>query len=155
MPPKKRARTVHSRSSNSHQHYFSSPYHSPSLIVDPPFPSRAPTPVLARHLLPCRPKRSDAAACARYRLRKKGTIIDDLRRLLQTCRREAKAYNCLVTSSLAKMRMSLINNEQILTSFASLLPHRTLSASIRPLSPINHAIPSSNDPCHIMGDSDG
>jgi hypothetical protein len=155
MPPKKRAKTVHLRSSNNRQHYFASPHHSPPLsplTVDPLFPLRAPTPILARHLLPRRPKRSDAAACARYRLRKKGTVVDDLRHLLQHCRREAKAHNCLVVSSLVKMRMLLIKNEHILSSLLSLLPTQTPIPHSH-TSSINHAILFSNDACH--SDPDG
>jgi hypothetical protein len=93
-----------------------------SPIAGIPFPSRAPTPKLNRRLLPRRPKHSDAAACTRYRLRKKGTLVDELRSTFHHYRREAQAYNQLVTSSLINLRSSLAEVEIFLSFILSRLP---------------------------------
>jgi hypothetical protein len=113
MPSKKPTKTAHSPFNNDH-HYpppFISQQPSPP-VAGTLFPSHTPTPKPHRHLLP---KRSDAAACARYRLRKKGTLVDEMRSLIHHCRREAQAYNHLITSSLIKLRISLAENERILS----------------------------------------
>ena len=101
---------------------------SPPFVIHQPsppvagtlFPPRAPTSKPNWFLLPRRPKRSDAAAlaCARYRLHKKGTLVDELRSLIHHCRHEVQAYNHLVTSFLINLRISLAENERILS-----LPH--------------------------------
>jgi len=130
MPPKKRTKTIHFPSSDASQHHFSSPFHhqppSPP-VAGTPFPSRAPTPNPRRRLLPRRPKRSNAAACARYRLRNKGSLVDEMRTLIHHCRREAQAYNHLVASSLANMHILLAQNERILSFLVSQLPIRPQS----------------------------
>lgn len=74
MPAKERTKTAHSPSNDTCQQKSSPPFISP-------LPSRAPTPRINRRLLPRRPKRCNAAACARYRLRKKGTLVKEMRSL--------------------------------------------------------------------------
>jgi hypothetical protein len=94
----------------------------PPPFTGTPFPSRASTPKPNRRLLPRRPKRSDVAACARYRLHKKGSPIDEMHSLIQQCRREAQAQNRFVTSSLADMCTLLAENERILLSLITQFP---------------------------------
>jgi hypothetical protein len=98
MPAKERTKTAQSPSNDTCQQQF-----SPLFIS--PFPSRARTPKPNRRLLPRCPKQSDAAACTRYRLRNKGTLIDEICSLIHRCRREAQAYNHLATTSLANSGM--------------------------------------------------
>jgi hypothetical protein len=172
MPPKKRTKTTHSSLSDTCQHHFSPPFLSPPPsppVAGTPFPSRAPTPNPSRRLLPRRPKRSDTAACARYRLRNKGSLFDEMRTLIHHCRREAQAYNHLVTSSIANMHILLAQNERILSFLVSQLPiraHSILSTATHTLStksltlthahphppPFTREIPSSHDPFYITGD---
>jgi hypothetical protein len=130
------------------------PHFSPSPpLTGTPFPSRAPTPKPNRRLLPRRPKRSDVSACARYRLRKKGTLIDEMCSLIQQCRREAQVYNHLITSSLANMRILLVANERIIFPLAvGLGAHFTLLTNPHPHPPLTHEISSPYGPFHITGD---
>jgi hypothetical protein len=172
MPVKERTKTAHTPSNDTCQHQF-----SPPIFTQPPshpaigilFPSRAPTPKPNRHLLPRRPKLSDAAACARYRLRKKGSLADEMSSLIHHCRSEAQAYNHLVASSLANLRILLAENERILSLLLTRLPvlaHCILSTTTHTLSmkslthththlhppPLTLEIPPPHGPFHITGD---
>jgi hypothetical protein len=118
MPPKIEPKLPTPSASTIFPH-FSPPFviqQPSSSAAGTPFPSRALTPRLNRRRLLRRPKWSDTAACARYRLRKKGTPVDELRSLIRQCQREVQAHNHFVTSSLINLQISLAEKECIILS---------------------------------------
>jgi len=106
---------------------FSTISDQPSPIPPPPLPPQsfdhrapippAPTPRLSRRRLPRRPKRSNAAACARYRLRQKDTAqLVLLTEEFARCRKEAMAYSSHLSITLARLQVQAAEIETTVTS---------------------------------------
>jgi len=107
---------------------FSTTSDQPSPITPPPpqsFDHRAPippapTPRLSRRRLPRRPKRSNAAACARYHLRQKDTTAAAQLVLLTEefarCRKEAMAYSSHLSITLTRLQVQAAEIETTVTS---------------------------------------
>ena len=169
----------HSPSNDTCQHQFPPLFISQQLsppVAGTLFPARALTPKPNWRLLPWHPKHSNPAACACYHLRKRGTLIDEMRSLIHQYRCEAQAHNHLVASSLANMRTLLAEIEHTILSLLTqllgpVLEHSILSTTAHtpstnslaltydhPHPPLTHEIPSpltpqsAYGPFHITGD---